>query len=136
MLIRFLQNNREASVAIIIVLLLTVLGMVDSSYLSFETVASIYSNSLTLFVVAIGATMVMATRGLDVSVGSIMGLSAAIAGIFMNAHYGIPLSILIALLWWGWPAASSMACWLPFCASRPLLQHWVLLAFIAALCIL
>ncbi|WP_210200570.1 autoinducer 2 ABC transporter permease LsrC [Cohaesibacter celericrescens] len=98
MLIRFLQSNREASVAIIILLLFVVLGIVDSSYLSVETVISIYNNSLTLFVLAIGATMVMATRGLDVSVGSIMGLAAAIGGICMNAGLGIPLSIFIALL--------------------------------------
>ncbi len=98
MLIRFLQNNREASVGIIIILLFAVLGMVDVSYLSFETVLSIYNNSLILFVVAMGATLVMATRGLDVSIGSIMGLSAAIAGILMNADYGIGTSIAAALL--------------------------------------
>lgn len=98
MLIRFLQSNREASVAIIIVLLLAFLGIVDSSYLTVDTIVSIYNNALTLFVLAIGATMVMATRGLDVSVGSIMGLAAAIAGVCMNAGISVPLSILIALL--------------------------------------
>ena len=96
-MIRFLQNNREASVAIIIVLLLAILAISDPSYLRFETLLSIYSNSLTLFVLAIGATMVMATRGLDVSVGSIMGLSAAIAGVCMNDGLGMMASIGIAL---------------------------------------
>ena len=96
-MIRFLQNNREASVAIIIVMLLAVLAISDPSYLKIETLLSIYSNSLTLFVLAIGATMVMATRGLDVSVGSIMGLSAAIAGVCMNDGLGIVPSIGIAL---------------------------------------
>ncbi len=97
-MIRFLQNNRETSVALIILLLFVILGVVDPSYLSFETVKSIYNNSLILLVVAIGATLVMATRGLDVSIGSIMGLSAAIAGILMNANWGIAASIGIALL--------------------------------------
>nr|WP_319390658.1 autoinducer 2 ABC transporter permease LsrC [uncultured Cohaesibacter sp.] len=97
-MIRFLQNNREASVAIIIVMLLAILAISDPSYLRVETLLSIYSNSLTLFVLAIGATMVMATRGLDVSVGSIMGLSAAIAGVCMNDGFGIVPSIGIALL--------------------------------------
>ena len=98
MLIRFLQTNREMSVGIIILLLFAILTTVDISYLSFETVGSIYNNSLTLLVVAVGATLVMATRGLDVSVGSIMGLSAAVAGILMNGHFGIGPSIAIALL--------------------------------------
>ncbi|MDD7908837.1 MULTISPECIES: autoinducer 2 ABC transporter permease LsrC [Pseudovibrio] len=97
MLIRFLQTNREASVAVIILLLFVVLGVVDTSYLSFETVLSIYNNSLILLVIAIGATLVMATRGLDVSIGSIMGLSAAVAGILMNGQFGIGPSIAIAL---------------------------------------
>ena len=98
-MIRFLQNNREASVAIIIVMLLAVLAISDPSYLKIETLLSIYSNSLTLFVLAIGATMVMATRGLDVSVGSIMGLSAAIAGVcMMMASALFPPSALLCLL--------------------------------------
>ena len=96
-MIRFLQNNREASVAIIIVMLLAILAISDPSYLKVETLLSIYSNSLTLFVLAIGATMVMATRGLDVSVGSIMGLAAAIAGVCMNDGLGIVPAIGIAL---------------------------------------
>ncbi|OKL43397.1 autoinducer 2 ABC transporter permease LsrC [Pseudovibrio exalbescens] len=97
MLIRFLQNNREASVAAIILILFVLLGLVDTSYLSFDTVVSIYNNSLILVVIAIGSTLVMATRGLDVSIGSIMGLSAAIAGILMNGGYGIGLSVAVAL---------------------------------------
>jgi len=98
MIIRFLQRNREASVALIIVLLFAVLGLVDRSYLSFDTVLLVYGNSLILFVLAIGATMVMATHGLDVSVGSIMGLAAVVAGLLMNAGWSIPAAIFIALL--------------------------------------
>lgn len=98
MIIRFLQRNREASVALIIILLFAVLGLVDHSYLSIDTVALVYGNSLILFVLAIGATMVMATHGLDVSVGSIMGLAAVVAGLLMNAGWAIPSAIFVALL--------------------------------------
>ncbi len=98
MIFRLMRSNREAFVAAIIVILFLALGFVDTSYLSLQTVHSVFNNSLILIVIAIGATMVMATRGLDVSVGSIMGLSAVITGILMNAGYSIPTSILIALL--------------------------------------
>jgi AI-2 transport system permease protein len=98
MIIRFLQRNREASVALIIILLFAVLGLVDHSYLSIDTVALVYGNSLILFVLAIGATMVMATHGLDVSVGSIMGLAAVVAGLLMNAGWAVPSAIFVALL--------------------------------------
>ncbi|MDR3496002.1 MAG: autoinducer 2 ABC transporter permease LsrC [Ancalomicrobiaceae bacterium] len=98
MIIRFLQCHREASVALIILALFAGLGLVDPTYLSVDTFLLVYGNSLILFVVAVGATMVMATHGLDVSIGSIMGLAAAIAGILMNHHYGVAVSIGAALL--------------------------------------
>lgn len=98
MIIRFLQRHREASVALIIVFLFAILGLVDRTYLSLDTVLLVYGNSLILFVLAIGATMVMATHGLDVSVGSIMGLAAVVAGLLMNAGWGIPASIGVSLL--------------------------------------
>ena len=80
MIIRFLQRHREASVALIIVFLFAILGLVDRTYLSLDTVLLVYGNSLILFVLAIGATMVMATHGLDVSVGSIIRASCTTSG--------------------------------------------------------
>ena len=97
MIFRLLRDNRELSVALIIVVLFLILGFRDSSYLSLATVHSVFNNSLILIVIAIGATMVMATRGLDVSVGSVMGLAAAVSGILMNAGHSIAVGILAGL---------------------------------------
>lgn len=96
MIIRFLQRHREASVSADHRPVVRDPRFVDRSYLSFDTVLLVYGNSLILFVLAIGATMVMATHGLDVSVGSIMGL-AAVSGLLMNAGWSIP-AIGVALL--------------------------------------
>lgn len=97
MIFRLLRDNREFSVAFIIVLLFLILGFCDSSYLSLATVHSIFNNSLILIVIATGATMVMSTRGLDVSVGSVMGLAAVVTGILINAGHNITVGILAGL---------------------------------------
>ncbi|MCV0397155.1 MAG: ABC transporter permease [Rhizobiaceae bacterium] len=46
---------------------------------------------------AIGMTLVIATRGIDLSVGAVMAICGAIAASAITAGYGLPLTLLMAL---------------------------------------
>lgn len=97
-MLKFIQNNREVTALIAIVFLFTLLIGMDHRYLSFQTLTMIFSSAHILILLAIGATFVMLTRNIDVSVGSITGLCAVTAGLALNAQLGLPLSIVLALL--------------------------------------
>ena len=67
---------------------------------NFFTVANwqnIATNVAMVVVVAVGETMVVLTRNIDLSVGSIVGLSAYISADTLADHHGTPI-VLIALL--------------------------------------
>ncbi len=60
---------------------------------------------------AIGATMVMLTRNIDVSVGSTTGMCAVLLGVMLNAGYSLPVACLATLIL-GIVAGFLMAYWL------------------------
>ena len=57
----------------------------------------IFASSQILCLLALGATLVMLTRNIDVSVGSTVGLSAIAVGVALNNGYGLATAIAFAL---------------------------------------
>ncbi|ENR0087212.1 autoinducer 2 ABC transporter permease LsrC, partial [Escherichia coli] len=51
-----------------------------------------------LILLAMGATLVMLTRNIDVSVGSITGMCAVLLGMLLNAGYSLPVACVATLL--------------------------------------
>ena len=47
---------------------------------------------------AMGSTLVMLTRNIDVSVGSITGMCAVLLGLLLNAGYPLPVACVATLL--------------------------------------
>ncbi len=72
-MLKFIQNNREIT-ALLAVVLLSLPGFLDRQYLSVQTLTMVYSSAQILILLAMGATLVMLTRNIDVSVGSITGM--------------------------------------------------------------
>ncbi len=93
-----LIKNRELLVLLILVILIVLVGMVNPAFLQADTLLSILNSSLILILVSIGETFVILTRGIDVSVGASMGLSAVILGVSLNAGIPLPVSIALALI--------------------------------------
>lgn len=94
-----LLKNRELSAFFAIVALFVVLVALNPAYFSLQTLAMIFASSQILCLLALGATLVMLTRNIDVSVGSTVGLCAiAIAvGVALNNGYGLATAIAFAL---------------------------------------
>ncbi|MDC9603736.1 autoinducer 2 ABC transporter permease LsrC [Xenorhabdus griffiniae] len=97
-MLKFIQNNREATVLIAILGLFALLGSLDSHAFSLQTVTMIFGNAQILILLAMGATLVMLTRNIDVSVGSTTGLCAVVLGMSLNAGLPLAIACLITLL--------------------------------------
>ncbi len=91
-------KQREILVLLILAVLVVLVGAINPSFLQAATLLSILNSSLILILVSIGETFVILTRGIDVSVGASMGLSAVILGMTLNAGVPLPVAILLAVL--------------------------------------
>ncbi|MBE0152361.1 autoinducer 2 ABC transporter permease LsrC, partial [Serratia fonticola] len=53
-MLKMIQNNRELTALLAIIALFALLGSIDSSYFSFQTLTMIFSSSQILMLLAIG----------------------------------------------------------------------------------
>ncbi|ENB28610.1 autoinducer 2 ABC transporter permease LsrC [Escherichia coli] len=97
-MLKFIQNNREITALLAGVLLFVLPGFLDRQYLSVQTLTMVYSSAQILILLAMGATLVMLTRNIDVSVGSITGMCAVLLGMLLNAGYSLPVACVATLL--------------------------------------
>lgn len=100
--VRAIAALREAGIAVLLVLLVLGVSLAEPSFLSAQTLRRVLLWAPLLLVVAIGQMMVIATRGIDVSVGSTLGLSAAIVAMAFRDYpqlvgpwTGVALGLLV-----------------------------------------
>jgi rhamnose transport system permease protein len=102
---RWLQRNirpeqvRELSLLLLIVVAVLIFGSQIDGYYTARTFNRIAASVTIITVVAVGQTLVVLTRSIDLSVGSIVGFTAYFAGTMIAAHNGMPpvLAALIAI---------------------------------------
>lgn len=92
-----LARNRVATLLAILAGLFLVIWIVSPDYLSATTFSLILSSSLVLLLVSIGTMVVILTRNIDVSTGSILGLSAAVLGLSLDAGVALPVAIVLCI---------------------------------------
>lgn len=94
---KLIQDNRELTILIAIALLFALLGFVGAGF-HLQTLTMIFNSAQIVILLAIGATFVILTRNIDVSVGSTMGLSAIIVGSLLNAGFELASAFIFTLL--------------------------------------
>jgi AI-2 transport system permease protein len=97
-MIRRLLKSREVLVLGLLVAVLLAVATVNRVVLLPFTLINIGNSSLFLMLLAIGQMFVILTRGIDVSIGAIAGLSAVIFGLAMNAGVPLPVAMLASVL--------------------------------------
>lgn len=81
-----------------LILLFVVFSLASSNFLQPSNVVGILLSTAINGVLALGATFVIITGGIDLSVGTVMTLSAVMTGVFAtNWHLPLPLGILAGL---------------------------------------
>lgn len=91
-------KSREFLVLVLLVAMILAVSTVNKAVLRPITLINIANSSLFLMLIALGQMFVILTRGIDVSVGAIAGLSAVVFGFALNAGLPLPLAMVTALL--------------------------------------
>jgi len=81
---------RELGILLALVLLIGLTTVVNPRFLSAQGIKDLLLGATVLTVLAVGQTIVVITRNVDLSVGSVLGLSAFATGSLLAASPGIP----------------------------------------------
>ena len=92
---RLLKLLQEYGVYGALVVLLIVAVGLDSTFLSLSNMRVQLFQVAPTMVVALGMALVIGTEGIDLSVGAVIALAAAIMPLYLG--YGLPVALLIAL---------------------------------------
>jgi rhamnose transport system permease protein len=103
MLLRF----RELGIVLALVLVVGATTIDNPRFLSLTSVQQLLSGASIIALLAIGETIVIITRNVDLSIGSVLGISAYATGVLYEHHPHAPL-ILVFLLALGIGAAFGM----------------------------
>jgi rhamnose transport system permease protein len=94
------EQVREFSLLLLIVVAILFFGSLIDGYYTSRTFNRIAASVAIITVVAVGQTLVVLTRNIDLSVGSIVGCTAYFTGSMLAAHRGLPpiAAVLIAVV--------------------------------------
>lgn len=92
------SETREITLIVATIVTLAAVGLYSHRFVSVENIRFMVLNSVVLSLVALGQTWVIATKGIDLSVAPIMGLTAVVTGLLAQTS-GLPLyqAFVIAL---------------------------------------
>jgi ribose/xylose/arabinose/galactoside ABC-type transport system permease subunit len=84
------RETREITLIIAAVVVLLAVGAINHRFISIENIRFMVLNSVVLSLLGLGQTWVIATKGIDLSVAPIMGLTAVVTGLLAQSS-GLPL---------------------------------------------
>jgi rhamnose transport system permease protein len=95
LLVRF----RELGIVLALVIVVVATTSVNTNFVSVTSLQNLLSSAAIIALLAIGETIVIITRNVDLSIGSVLGISAYAVGVVFKDHPGVPLPVvfLIAL---------------------------------------
>ena len=85
------------SVYIVIVAALIVIGCINENFLTWNNISNVLASACTIILVGIGVGMCILTQGTDLSVGSIIYISAVVSWKITQANPETPLVLLIVV---------------------------------------
>ncbi|RCV53538.1 ABC transporter permease [Marinitenerispora sediminis] len=87
------RGIRELGVLLALALLVAGTALVNPAFLSAQSVRDLLLGATLLCVLAVGQTLVIVTRNVDLSVGSVLGLSAFATGSLFVTFPGLPIPV-------------------------------------------
>ncbi|MCU1676463.1 MAG: inner-rane translocator [Frankiales bacterium] len=91
------SRARELGIIIAIVLVVTVTTFKNHGFISGPSIRQVLAGTSLIALLAVGETLVIITRNVDLSIGSVLGLSAYLVGYQFVHHPGTPQIVVYAL---------------------------------------
>ncbi len=98
-----IRASQSFWVAIALLVLMAVMTIVEPSFGTPQNLTNVTRNFAPFGIMALGMTLVIITGGIDLSIGSIMGLVAIVAGLFLTWEYPWEIAFVAGL-------SSGLAC--------------------------
>lgn len=92
-----MKKHREFQTVLFLILLFTIVGLINPDFVSIGNIENSLKNSLLYIVLAVGMTFVLLTGNIDISVGGVLGLSAAVSGLILRDGGNIILAVIVAI---------------------------------------
>ncbi|WP_238017634.1 ABC transporter permease [Dactylosporangium sp. AC04546] len=86
---------RELGIVVALALLIGITAITNPRFLSAQSVKDLLLGSTILAILATGQAIVVITRNVDLSVGSVLGLSAFLTGTLYLDHPGLPIPVVV-----------------------------------------
>ena len=96
-LAKVLTRRLEVRMVGLAILIAIVLSFLSPFFLTRSNIFNVLDQSVVIGIVSVGMTFVILTGGIDLSVGSVAGLTGIILGLTL-AHLPIPMAIAVAVL--------------------------------------
>jgi rhamnose transport system permease protein len=88
---------RELGIVVALLLLIAVTAALEPRFVESDSLRNLALNASIFAILAAGQTLVIVTRNVDLSVGSVLGLSAFFAGDLLSGHEGRSLVVVFIL---------------------------------------
>jgi rhamnose transport system permease protein len=88
---------RELGIVGALALLIIVTGVIEPRFLEADSLRDLVRNAAIIAILAVGQTLVLVTRNVDLSVGSVLGLAAFMTGDMLSKHPDRPIVVVILL---------------------------------------
>ena len=88
---------RELGIVGALALLIAVTAILEPRFIEANSLRNLALNASIFAILAVGQTLVIITRNVDLSVGSVLGLSAYLAGDLLASNPGMPLPLVFVL---------------------------------------
>lgn len=88
---------RELGIVAALAALIVVTGVLEPRFLQADSLKDLGLNAAIIAILAVGQTLVLVTRNVDLSVGSVLGLAAYMTGTMLSSSGGTPFVLVILL---------------------------------------
>ena len=88
---------RELGIVAAFALLMLVTAVMEPRFVNADSLRNLALNAAIFAILAAGQTLVIITRNVDLSVGSVLGLAAFMAGDLLSSHPGTAIPVVIVL---------------------------------------
>jgi rhamnose transport system permease protein len=88
---------RELGIIGALALLILVTAVIEPRFVHADSLRNLALNAAIFAILAVGQTLVLITRNVDLSVGSVLGLTAYMSGELLSKHPGTSILVVVAL---------------------------------------
>jgi rhamnose transport system permease protein len=93
-IVDFVLRARTFGIIAVLAVLVAITALIQSRFVDGANIRFILTQTTLYALVAVGEAMVILTRNVDLSVGSVVGLSAYVSANLFGTHHGIPIPLV------------------------------------------